>query len=103
MGRKLLRHPKPLGYRIHTVPPVPPVLRFIQQQARHDDAEAYGTLNMGAGFALFVPAAQAERAVAVAQGAGVAAWVAGSVEADAKRLLIEPLGVEFSGDALQLR
>jgi len=101
--RKLLRHPKPLGYRIHTVPPVPPVLRFIQQQARHDDAEAYGTLNMGAGFALFVPAAQAERAVAVAQGAGVAAWVAGSVETGAKRLLIEPLGVEFSGDALQLR
>jgi phosphoribosylformylglycinamidine cyclo-ligase len=101
--RKLLRHPKALSYRIHTVPPVPPVLRFIQQQARHDDAEAYGTLNMGAGFALFVPAADAARAVAVAQGAGVAAWVAGVVEAGTKRLLIEPLGVEFSGDALQLR
>jgi len=27
--RKLLRHPKMLGYRIHTLPPVPPVLRFI--------------------------------------------------------------------------
>jgi len=101
--RKLLRHPKALTYRIQRVPPVPPVLRFIQQQARHDDAEAYGTLNMGAGFALFVPAADAARAVAVAQGAGVPAWVAGVVEAGAKRLLIEPLGVEFSGDALQLR
>ena len=101
--RKLLRHPKPFTYRIHTVPPVPPVLRFIQQQAGHDDAEAYGTLNMGAGFALFLPAADAERAVAVAQRCGVPAWVSGQVESGAKRLLIEPLGVEYSGDALQLR
>ncbi len=101
--RKLLRHPKDLTYRIHTVPPVPPVLRFIQQQARHDDAEAYGTLNMGAGFALYVAAEDAARTVAVAQQCGVRAWVAGRVEEGAKRLLIEPLGVEFGGDALQLR
>ena len=101
--RKLLRHPGTFSYRIHTVPPVPPVLRFIQQQAQHDDAEAYGTLNMGAGFALFMPAAQAQDAVAVARGCGVAAWVAGHVEAGAKRLLIEPLGVEFAGADLQLR
>ncbi len=101
--RKLLRHPKRLGYRIHTVPPVPPVLQFIQQQARHDAAEAYGTLNMGAGFALFVPADQAERCVQVAQQAGVPAWLAGRVEAGAKELHIEPLGVTFSGESLQLR
>jgi len=85
------------------VPPVPPVLRFIQQQARHDDAEAYGTLNMGAGFALFLPAAEAERAVAVARGCGIEAWVAGIVEAGEKRLHIEPLGITFEGDTLQLR
>ncbi|MBU6261037.1 MAG: phosphoribosylformylglycinamidine cyclo-ligase [Burkholderiales bacterium] len=101
--RKLLRHPKPLGYRIHTVPPVPPVLRFIADQAGHDAAEAYGTLNMGAGFALFVGAADAERTVAVARECGVAAWVAGAVEAGAKRLVIEPLGVEYGGESLALR
>lgn len=101
--RKLLRHPKRLAYRIHTVPPVPAVLRFIQQQAQQDDAEAYGTLNMGAGFALFVAAADAERTAAVAQACGVPAWVAGAVEAGEKRLVIEPLGVAFGGDALQLR
>ena len=101
--RKLLRHPKSLGYRIHTLPPVPPVLRFIQQQCGLDDAEAYGTLNMGAGFALFLPAAQAERAVKVARGCGVAAWVAGEVEAGEKRLRIETLGIVYEGDTLQLR
>ena len=57
--RKLLRHPKPFTYRITTVPPVPPVLAFIQHHARHDAREAYSTLNMGAGFALFMPADQA--------------------------------------------
>ena len=53
-GASCCATPSRCTYRIHTVPPVPPVLRFIQQQAQQDDAEAYGTLNMGAGFALFV-------------------------------------------------
>ena len=101
--RKLLRHPARHTYRIHTVPDVPAVLRFIQQHAKQDDREAYSTLNMGAGFALFVPADQAEQTVAVAEANGVRAWVAGRVEAGDKRLLIEPLGLEFGDDALQLR
>ncbi len=101
--RKLLRHPKALGYHIHQLPPVPTVLRFVQQQAKMDDREAYSTLNMGAGFALFVPHDQAQRCVDVAQAAGVAAWVAGSVGAGPKRLRIEPLGVDFDAQDLVLR
>jgi phosphoribosylformylglycinamidine cyclo-ligase len=101
--RKLLRHPAIFTYRIHTVPPVPPVLRFIQQQAQQDDLEAYSTLNMGAGFALFVAPGDAERTVAIAQGLGIGARVAGQVEAGPKQLLIEPLGLHFGDDALQLR
>jgi phosphoribosylformylglycinamidine cyclo-ligase len=101
--RKLLRHPAAHTYRIHTVPAVPTVLQFIQQHAGQDDREAYSTLNMGAGFALFVQAAHAERAVTVARDLGFAAIVAGSVEAGAKRLVIEPLGIEFGDEALQLR
>ncbi len=101
--RKLLRHPAEHGYRVHRLPPVPPVLRFIQQQAGLDDAEAYGTLNMGAGFALFVAAADAERTAEVARAAGVPAWVAGQVEAGPKQLVIEPLGLRWGADELQLR
>jgi phosphoribosylformylglycinamidine cyclo-ligase len=101
--RKLLRHPKPLRYRVHTVPAVPPVLGFIQRHAQQDDHEAYGTLNMGAGFALFVPGNQAQRAVEVAAAHGIGATVAGVVEAGEKELLIEPLGLRFAGDELQLR
>jgi phosphoribosylformylglycinamidine cyclo-ligase len=101
--RKLLRHAKALSYRIHTLPPVPPVLRFIQQHAGHDAREAYSTLNMGAGFALFVAAADAARTVEIARAQGVGARIAGQVEAGAKQLLIEPLGLSFGDDALQLR
>lgn len=102
--RKLLRHPAKLAYRIDAIPPVPPVLRFIQQHAHHDDREAYGTLNMGAGFAFFVEAKDAQRCVEVAKAQGIGAIVAGRVEASAsKKLVIEPLGIEFGDDALQLR
>ena len=101
--RKLLRHSGDFTYRIHTVPPVPPVLAFIQQQARQDDREAYSTLNMGAGFALFVAAADAERTVQIARSLGIGARLAGSVEAGDKQVLIEPLGIRFGADDLQLR
>lgn len=101
--RKLLRHPASLGYRIHAVPPVPAVLRFIQHHAQLDDREAYSTFNMGAGFALFVAAADAERTVAVARAQGVEALVAGRVEAGPKRLTIEPLDVVFEDHELLLR
>jgi phosphoribosylformylglycinamidine cyclo-ligase len=101
--RKLLRHPSGRRYRIHTVPEVPAVLRFIQQHAGLDDRAAYSTFNMGAGFALFVDAADAGRTVAVAAAEGIRAWHAGQVEAGPKEVLIEPLDIRYTGDDLQLR
>ena len=79
------------------------MLRFIQQHARQDGREAYSTLNMGAGFAIFVAAADAQRTVEVARAQGVAALLAGVVEAGPKELLIEPLGIRFGDEDLQLR
>jgi len=87
----------------NSLPEVPPVLRFIQQHAQQADHDAYGTLNMGAGFALFVAAEQAQRTLEVARAQGVSATLAGVVEAGNKELLIEPLGLRFAGDELQLR
>ena len=79
------------------------MLKFIQQHARQDDREAYSTLNMGAGFAIFVRAEDAQRTVDVARSQGVHAIVAGQVEAGPKELLIEPLNIRFGNDDLQLR
>jgi phosphoribosylformylglycinamidine cyclo-ligase len=101
--RKLMRHPGAFTYRLHTVPPVPPVLDFIRQAAGIDAREAYGNLNMGAGFALFLPAARAARAVEVAVACGVAAWHAGTVHAGPRQVVIEPLHLVFAGDDLHVR
>jgi phosphoribosylformylglycinamidine cyclo-ligase len=101
--RKMMRHPGSWTYRLHTVPSKTAVLDFIQREARMDDREAYGTLNMGAGFALFVAADQAQRAVEVAQSCGVPALVAGTIEAGPKQVVIEPLNLCFGADELQLR
>ena len=101
--RKLMRHPAEFTYRIRALPPVPPELRFAQQYAGIDDREAYGTFNMGAGFALYLTPDQAEPTVRIARAAGIDAWVAGVVEAGEKRVVIEPLGIEYRARDLHLR
>jgi phosphoribosylformylglycinamidine cyclo-ligase len=101
--RKLMRHPAELTYRIRRLPDVPAVLAFIQREAGLDARSAYGTFNMGAGFAVFVPTEDAERAAAVARKAGVDAWVAGSVEAGPRRLVVEPLDLVYEGSELGVR
>ena len=85
------------------MPPKTPVLAFMQQECGLDDHEAYGTLNMGAGFALYVAADQAERVVAISKSLGIDAWVAGRVEDGPKQVVIEPLNVVYGAEELQLR
>ena len=99
----MLRHPASLRYVIDTVPPVPEVLQFVVRHAGLDTTEAYGTFNMGAGFALFVAPDDAARCVEVARACGIEAWQAGRVEAGPKSLRVEPIGLRFDADALQLR
>jgi phosphoribosylformylglycinamidine cyclo-ligase len=101
--RKLLRHTSEFTYRIKEVPSVPPVLSFIQREAKLDNTEAYGTLNMGAGFAFFVDAKDAAQTAHIAHACGIEAWVAGAVEAGPKQVIIEPIGVTYSADDLKLR
>jgi phosphoribosylformylglycinamidine cyclo-ligase len=101
--RKLLRHPAELRYVIRSVPPVPPVLEFLRAQGGMSPREAYGTFNMGAGFALFVARADVAATLGTAERFGLAAWHAGDVQAGAKRLVIEPLGLEYGAGDLHLR
>ncbi len=101
--RKLMRAPRDLGYRVHQLPPVPLVLRFLVQEAGLDEAEAYGTLNMGAGLALYLAPDDATQALEIAAGLGFAAWSAGCVEDGPRRVVIEPLGIEYSAPELAIR
>jgi len=101
--RKLMRHRSSLTYRILSLPPVPTVLSFLQQQCQLSDHEAYGSLNMGAGFAVFVARDTVSDTLAAARSVGIKGWEPGSVEAGARRIIIEPLHVEYHSDDLQLR
>jgi phosphoribosylformylglycinamidine cyclo-ligase len=101
--RKLMRHAAPFTYRLHATPPVPEVLAFMQREGEMQWREAYGSLNMGAGFALFVPPEAVTATIAAARAVGVAAWDCGRVEPGPRRVLIEPLGIEFAADELALR
>jgi phosphoribosylformylglycinamidine cyclo-ligase len=99
---KLMRPRRELTYRIHTLPPVPPVLRFLAEHAQLDAAAAYSTLNMGAGFAVYCAAGHGDRVVALARELSLDALLAGVVQEGPRQVLLEPVGVTLAGDQLAL-
>ncbi len=102
--RKLMRAPQPFSYLIDRIPDPPPVFSFIQEHGPVDDREAYGTLNMGAGFALYVAERDVEKTLSIATRHGISAFQAGRVESSPKkRVLIKPLGLEYLGSTLGIR
>jgi phosphoribosylformylglycinamidine cyclo-ligase len=101
--RKLMRAPQAFEYVVENLPDVPPVLRYLQTLAGMSDEDAYGTFNMGAGFAFFVAPADAARAQEVAEGIGRPLLQIGHVTTGPRRVSIKPLGVTFDGASLQIR
>jgi phosphoribosylformylglycinamidine cyclo-ligase len=99
---KLMRPPRELTYRIERLPTVPPVLSFLVEHAGMDAQAAYSTFNMGAGFALYCRPGGGERIVASAERLGLHAVLAGRVEQGARQVVLEPVGVRFAGDRLEL-
>jgi phosphoribosylformylglycinamidine cyclo-ligase len=101
--RKLMRSSLELSYVIERIPAVPPVLTHLVEAAGLGADEAYGTFNMGAGFALYVPAHAAANAVEIARRNGWSLLDAGRVEAGPRRVVIEPLGLTYQGETLAIR
>lgn len=94
--RKLMRAERDLTYVITDPPPVPAVLAFLVDHLGMNARDAYGTFNMGAGFACYCPPSSAVAVVDAARELGLDAWRAGRVEAGARRLVVEPLGIEWA-------
>jgi phosphoribosylformylglycinamidine cyclo-ligase len=101
--RKIMRASRELSYIISKIPAVPAVLSFLQEKAELSTEEAYGTLNMGAGFALYLPASAVDSAIQVGKRSGFELLHAGAVQAGPQRVVIEPLGISFEGSSLQVR
>lgn len=101
--RKLMRATQPFTYVIDTLPTQLPIFDFLQQHGPVDDTEAYGNLNMGAGFALYVSEADVKKVIDVAKNLGLRAFTAGHIEDGDKKVVIRPKGLEYSGDTLAVR
>lgn len=100
--RKLMRAPGDFTYVVGELPPVPEVLSFLAEHAGIDQREAYGTFNMGAGFAVYVAPEHAVAVVDAARARGMRAAVAGHVEAGERSVELPGLGVTYRGDELDL-
>jgi phosphoribosylformylglycinamidine cyclo-ligase len=97
-----MRAQRELTYRIERLPPVPDVLAFLAEQAGLDAAEAHKTFNMGSGFAVYCAAGSGGAVAELAGELGMAALVAGRVEEGPRRVVVEPVGVTYEGQQLEL-
>lgn len=101
--RKIMRARADFKYVINAAPPAQEVFDFIASRSGNSEKEMYGNYNMGAGYAVFLPENQAEKAVETAKSCGIDAWVSGHVEKGEKSLEIVPKKIIFSGDSLSVR
>ena len=99
---KLMRPSRALTYRIEQLPEVPPVLSFLAERAQLDAHAAYSTFNMGSGYALYCAPGAGAQIVASAQRLGLNALVAGHVEEGQRQVILEPVGVRFADEELDL-
>jgi phosphoribosylformylglycinamidine cyclo-ligase len=101
--RKLMRATQDFTYFLERLPPVQEEFSFIQEKAGISDKEMYGSFNMGAGFAVYVPKGSAQAVIDTAKSAGLKAWQAGKVEQGPKQVIIQPKDIVFKSDSLGVR
>ncbi len=101
--RKLMRVDRDFSYILETVPTPQPVFRFIQEHSGNDNAEMYGTFNMGAGFALYMPKTDIQKAQKIASKHRLKTWGAGYIEKGEKCVVIKPKHITFSSKTLSVR
>jgi phosphoribosylformylglycinamidine cyclo-ligase len=98
-----MRADQELTYVVDRMPDVPSIFPMLAEAASMSPGEAYGTFNMGGGYALFVGVADAERALVVARNAGWDLVRAGWVEQGARRVVLRPVGLTFDAASLSIR
>ncbi|HLY47884.1 MAG TPA: AIR synthase-related protein [Solirubrobacteraceae bacterium] len=99
---KVMRPRRELTYRIDRLPEVPEVLSFLVEQTGMEPADAYSTLNMGCGFAVYCAAGAGGAVVDLAGELGLAAHLAGGVEPGPRRVVLAEIDVVLDGDSLDL-
>lgn len=102
--QKMMRPKQNLCYRIQQMLPIPEVFSFVEQQAQIPKEQLFGIFNCGVGMAIcLAERGEADEVVQRAKALGLQSCVAGRVEeSDARRVVIEPLGITLSGEEFQL-
>lgn len=101
--RKLMRATKDFTYLINQLPQIPQIFSFIQQQSENSDEDMYGNFNMGAGFAIYLPADQVDKAQKIAEKHNLKSWNAGVVQEGTKQVIIKPKNITFGSETLGIR
>lgn len=102
--QKLMRPAQDLIYRVHTLPPVPEVFRFVQDHFDISPLDMLTTFNYGAGMAIFVRDDKAaNQVIRLAEKRGLPACLGGEVLAgERRRVEVDPLGVCIEGEGFVL-
>ena len=69
---------KHIGYEIDSPPPIPPIMNLIAEQGV-DDVEMYRTFNMGVGFCVVIPEAEAGSVLETFGRHAIPSWVIGRI------------------------
>lgn len=101
---KFMRAEQPFEYVIQAMPEEQELFRVLQAYGNVEEKEMYKTFNMGAGFAFFVEEEHADDVIAKAKARGFRAFRAGYISAaKKKRVVIEPKGIVFTEEDLEIR
>lgn len=101
--RKLMRAQRQFTYVIKTLPEVPEIFPFMQEHGPISLRESYENLNMGAGFAFYLPYKGVPRSIEIAKRLGFGALLAGYIEPGERKVVLEPINLTFGEETLQVR
>ncbi len=90
-----------VGFELDDLPEPGPIYRLIQETGKVGNAEMYSVFNMGVGFCVVTPEADAERVIAIAAEQGVPASVIGrATDAHPNKVRLSKLGLIGGKDRL---
>lgn len=101
--RKIMRARQQFTYIIEKIFDPQEVFLFIQKEANLSDYEMYQTFNMGMDYALFLPRKDVKKAQAIVRKNGFKSIDAGFVKEGERQVVIEPNGLTYKSETLDLR
>ncbi len=90
-------------YEITDIPEAQSEFEFIALKSGNDEKDMYGNYNMGAGYAVYLNAADVTRAQNAIKQSGFEPLLAGRVKKGSKQVVIQPKNITFEGSSLGVR